>query len=210
MTKIRKPNPWISEIENMKKIYVVEHIGCSDPDLEESEKYEYTGNSSNIRVFIYTGDRINLMDYEDMILTDELEYFRGELEGSESIMQYISWYLQEKIRLTGLLVMFNKIFNEVNIGWKFPEEHIIAIDDSFSIWGLTDGERSFLAKEMGVGEEYLYPYSETDDDEKIHTLCLEILLEETKLEYAKDPAFNPKRRYMAKRILGYAYAKYQP
>lgn len=121
------------------------YVMGKEPIIFVLESIDYENPKAWERRLHYQGDRTDMTAsgyfmYGDGVLTQELitpysdcEYYRGNLEGEDRLLQYVSWYLRDKIALPALLMMQSRIMLKHHIEtvlnpcqWYFPKEHIIA------------------------------------------------------------------------------------
>lgn len=121
------------------------YVMGKEPIIFVLESIDYENPKARDRRLHYQGDRTDMTAsgyfmYGDGVLTQELitpysgcEYYRGNLEGEDRLLQYVSWYLRDEIALPALLMMQSRIMLKHHIEtvlnpnqWYFPKEHIIA------------------------------------------------------------------------------------
>lgn len=109
-------------------IFVLDYIDYENPKTME-RRLRYDGDITDMAAIgYYMADSV-VLTQDHIIGYDKCEYYSGSLEDKNSLLQYVSWYLQGKITLPALLTMQSRIMLQhilADVELAYPEEHIIA------------------------------------------------------------------------------------
>ena len=155
---------------------------------------------------------------------DSFEYYRGKLSGKDSILNYVSLFIEDEIDLPELLTMQCKLFLScINDGRLFTKAHGCYIPDHLhaKYWmsneekerlKQTNGLMPWVAEKLSM-DQVLFLMNETgytletiqtslgSDGGFILGKCAGIVHTENHYERTNDNRFNHDRRAMAKSIL---------
>jgi hypothetical protein len=196
--------PWYGS--SSPTIFVLEGLGIDDPKRQESRlRGEMSDGTDLIGWGLYVTDNGVLFgdhtgDYDGFI------YYKGELEGNDRLLHYVSLFYQNRIRLPELLTMQNRIMFE-----KFLKDDLLTQSHGVYILDellaenrlnsiLSDEQHKFLADEMKITIEAV-------KDKAIHTpvtlrdVCANIVTEEVKRDEENNKQFNSDRLAMAEDII---------